>query len=170
MRKPPVEAILDANAILALAKGEVLHHLPRLFETVIYPPEVGREIKDPRSRQAFEEAREQWLRSVKPSQEILATVPLRFEEDLADRAVIALSLERPDALVLSGDREIVGFLRSEARDTALPENTVVALKRAGLIPLGGPVLERMLSRGYYISSQRLRDLLEALGEAPQGPS
>jgi len=162
----PAEAILDANAIIGLAKGEVLDLLARLYWRVSCPSEVVEEVCDPVSARALVSACRSWLRIATPSDRSMSQAMSRFGHQDADRAVVALALDRPDAETITGDKAIATYLRLCGRRIVVPEGVVVAMKLARLTPAGGPVLRRMMGAGYCIRAGALSALLSQLDEDP----
>ena len=151
--------VLDANAIIGLAKGGVFELLPRLFQQSIVTPEVVEEVASDELLEAgylgAEELRQAlaevppWVRQQTPATSTLDA----FSEvrDLEDRSVIALAYEaKADWLITDDDR-----LRRVAYGRGVPVLFVAEVlgmaKKQGLLAEVRPVMDRMRSYGFGVA-------------------
>jgi len=155
-------AVLDANAIIGLSKAGCFAEIQGLFTRVWVSPLVVEEITDADSKQDLESALLQWLTVEHASAAALELVsPLRSP---ADRSVLALCLDQPSAILVSGDRALVNRASRFGIATVSPPKVVQLLVEGGLITAARPYLERMVARGFGISPALLTEILDALGE------
>lgn len=162
-------AVLDANAVIGLAKGECLDQVRALFREVLIPPAVRQEVvEEGRGRAGASELQEalaDWIREEVPS----APVPGGGAPGLSagDHEVVGLALEQAGVLV-SDD----AVLKREADRLGIPTlgtvQTVVLMKQQGLLPAVKPVLDLMQARGYHIDPDLFAGALALAGEAQPG--
>lgn len=158
----PDTLVLDANGIIGTAKAGLLPLVRHLAAVVIVPTSVAAEVTDAVSRTALGEALADWLSAQDPTGASLALVPPLSSEP--DRHVIALALDHPPALILSGDQAVVN--RAEALGIgAIDAPTVVqVLAEAGLIAAARPHLDRMRDQGFGIPDELYQEILASVGE------
>jgi predicted nucleic acid-binding protein len=102
---PLAPAVLDANGIIGLAKAGCLALLPHLFREVCVAPQVVLEVTDPTSLIALQAALTDWLKEEQPTPASIQQSSASRGE--ADRAVLALALDRRPCIIVTGDRWIV---------------------------------------------------------------
>jgi predicted nucleic acid-binding protein len=155
-------AILDANGVIGLAKAERLLLLPELFAGAIIPSRVAAEILDPLSVGALRTALDDWLREADPDEEMLAQVPP--DRGPADQSVLALSLQHPGSLIVSGDRGLARSARQLTLDVVDAPRVVQLLTATGIAAPARPGLDLMRSRDFGIPQALYETILRELGE------
>jgi predicted nucleic acid-binding protein len=159
--------VLDANAVIGLAKGRCFEVLRNLFDLILIPPGVVEEvIKEGKGRPGSTElsgALGRWIEIRDPSASILA----RFARiaDSTDRALVALACEvRADWLITDDES-----LRRMAEDEKVPilfvAEVLLTGKRAGYQRELRPILDSMRRRGYGIRETLYQEILRLAGES-----
>lgn len=159
-----LSAVLDANAVVGLAKGGVFGTLASLYDPLWIPPAVTQEVLGSTARAGAAELRAalgSWItEATAPSPLPAPAAPL----SVADREVLTLALFlRPDHL-LSDDRAVC---REAVALGLVPLRTplvVVLMRQERLIPAVRPVLDRMRAAGFGIADAPYRQALAAVGE------
>ena len=149
--------VSNSSPLIALARIRRLDLLPGIFESVLIPPAVAREISPSIP------VLPAWLRiqaaSVLPPASLL-------RRRLGDGEWEALAL----AIELRADWIILDDLpaRRAAEATGLNVigtlGTLVAAKRAGLLKSIRPELDALVRTSFFISPQLYNELLQAVGE------
>lgn len=98
---PAPDGILDANGIIGLAKADCLSYLPRLFREIFILKSVVKEVTDPVSKPALEQALADWLKPETPTAGSIRQVTLTNSKP--DRHVIALALDHNPCVIITGD-------------------------------------------------------------------
>jgi len=152
-----VAVVSNSSPLIALARIRRLDLLPGIFESVLIPPAVAREISPSIP------VLPAWLRiqaaSVLPPASLL-------RRRLGDGEWEALAL----AIELRADWIILDDLpaRRAAEATGLNVigtlGTLVAAKRAGLLKSIRPELDALVRTSFFISPQLYNELLQAVGE------
>jgi predicted nucleic acid-binding protein len=155
-------AILDANAVIGLAKAGCLQLLPKLFDSAIVPDRVVQEVTDAISRRELQSALADWLPQATPTSASLANVPPLQRE--ADHHVLALALEHPGGIIVTGDRRLANRAALLRIDTIDALRVIQLLKAASLIVAAKPYLDRMRGAGFGIPDDRYEAILRAVGE------
>jgi predicted nucleic acid-binding protein len=162
-----LSGVLDANASIGLAKGNVFHLLAQLYAPLYVPQSVVAEVTGgaPTEPGAAEltQALGRWILPVTPSPQALP--PPSPGLSLADREVIAVAIEKqPIDHILTDD----GILRREAGRHGLHclrvPQLVVLMKSEGLVPAVQPVLDQMRQAGHGIRESFYQQALRAAGE------
>lgn len=151
--------VSDATALTTLLKSGLDWLLPRLFETVLVPPAVARELL------AFHAELPAWC-VVREVAEVPMLTRLRSLVDAGEAEAIALAVTTNAAAVLLDDKK--GRRQAEALGLtclALPA-VLVAAKRAGLIPTVADAFNTIAVQGRYrIAESAAIVLLRSVGEA-----
>lgn len=155
-------AVLDANSIIGLAKGDCFPLVARIFDVVLVPPAVTREIMDPISRDQLVTALTDWLDEASPTPDALTQVPDFGTE--ADRHALALALDRRPCVILTGDLQLTRKAGHLGIRCVNPPLVVQALAETGVISAAGPHLDRMVRLGFGIPEGLYQRILKALGE------
>lgn len=153
-------AIVDASALISLAQIDLLALLATVFETVVVPEGVAREVQPSLG------ALPSWI-SVAPA-------PMHWPQcanrlGLGERHVLGMATHRPGATLVLDDRrarrcgaEMGHVIRGSA-------GLLVDAKRAGAISEVAPLLLRMVSSGAYIGAKTQQRILLEAGESPTTP-
>lgn len=158
-------AVLDSNVAIGLAKGECLGLIRALFQRVVVPPVVRREvIEEAHGRpvgQELQEALGVWIDETAPAAiTVRAAIP---GGGAGDQEVLALAAEL-GAVLLSDD----AILQREADRLGISVlgavEIVLLLKSQAAIPAVKPLLDLMQARAYYIEPSVYSQALEMAGE------
>jgi len=161
-RRLPPTAVLDANAIIGLAKADCLALIGQLFTKVIVPPEVDAEILDPLSRDQLTTASQHSIGILQPSgPDTLKATALPVD---ADQAVLDAGSRNVPCVVVSGDRQVISRAERSGLLPVTPQEVVVLLVESGHLTDAKPHLDLMRSRGYGIEQRQYERLLRRLGE------
>lgn len=159
-------AVLDANAVIGLAKGSVFHHLANLYSDLYVPTAVVHEVTVQGSgRPGAAElagAVGAWIDEVTPDPSWLA--PLIGFASPADREVVAVARHKGVDHILSDDSALKREAIALGMDCLGVPEVVVLLKHAGLIAAVGPILDGMIQAGFGISASDYRQARTAAGE------
>ena len=138
----PDLAIPDTSCLIGLTAGGVLDLLPRLYTAVIVPGAVATE---------FGDALPPWI-AVAPITDLGAVRALRSSLGAGETEVIALALERPDALAVLDDFSA----RQVARDAGVRFTCTAGIrlkaKAAGLLGSVSGTIDLMARAGFRFSS------------------
>ena len=148
--------VADTGPLIALARVERLHLLPRLFGNGVIPPAVHREARTesgrPGARRIGEALSAGWLRVATLADDEQATDLLRVV-DAGEAEAMALCLQRQGRLLLIDDAKG----RKVARRAGIPlvgvAGVLLAAKSKGLLTTVSPALDDLAAIGYRLSSQ-----------------
>jgi len=148
--------VADASVLIALAQIGQLELLPRLFDRVLVPTAVVREVAPslPTLPRGFER------REVRHSDALASSAGLGPGET----EVVRLGLEMPGSLLLLDDlhaRRVAHSLRLSVIGTAA---LLVEAKRAGLLESVRPMLDVLIGKGFRLSPRVLDEVLRMAGE------
>ena len=147
----------DSSPLIALSSIKRLTLLSSLFESVVIPEAVAREIA--RSIPT----RPAWLQ-IRTLGSPLPAVVLRSSLGDGEQEAIALAIEqRADPLILDDlpARRLASVIGIKVIGTA---GVLLAAKRRGFISQIRPELDSLLSNSFFLSSQLYKELLEAADE------
>lgn len=149
MREP---VVVDSTCLIGLENINHLDLLPRLFEPVHAPPEVGREFG----------SSPDWLRIELPSNSALVKA-LKVSIDDGEAEAMALAVERQWRIVLDDlkARDLAQRMGLRVIGTV---GLLVRAKRAGLIPWINPLLNELSAKGFHLSEELKREALRLAGE------
>jgi predicted nucleic acid-binding protein len=158
--------VLDANAIIGLAKGGIFHVVASLYAPLYVPTSVKQEVAGQgRGRAGVSELTQAlglWITEVTPDPH--AMQQFSFVRSIADREVLAVALQKKVDHILSDD----GPLRRHANRSGLKclqvPQVVVLMKHQALLADVKAVLDRMREHGYGIADVFYREALRAAGE------
>jgi len=152
-------AVSDTSPLIALKHAGLLEKLSRLFQRIVVPLSVMRElsVKEKRYFQSLG-----FLSVEEPRDEKLATV-LKTIVDEGEAEAIALALEKGSLLVIDDlkGRKLARRLGLRIIGTL---GLLKTLKLKGLIREARSVIERLREEGFYISNNLVDRLLRDLGE------
>jgi predicted nucleic acid-binding protein len=157
--------ILDAGPIIALAKISALHVLPRLFEEIVVPSVVMREVA-PRSekRPGVEIRKAAWVRVARVSSARSQMIEQTFDIDPGEAAAIVVAEEDPEVSVLLLD-DRAGLAAARARGLAVLRTgalLVHAVEEKVLTAAEVTTCLATLRAEHYLSAQAERDILKLL--------
>jgi predicted nucleic acid-binding protein len=163
--------VSDATPLNMLVRSGLVHILPALFETIIIPPAVHRELSHPSTPAPVREwiqSPPAWLRVRVPSQ------PLTHgPKGAGEREAIALACELKAELLLADDKAA----RATAASLGIAvTGTLGVLEQAAarnLVSLRTSV-DIIRSQGLFLTDQLIEDALHRdaqrrVGETPPGP-
>lgn len=149
---PPT--VVDTTCLVALERIGQLDILPRLFPEIVAPPTVVEEFG----------GSPEWLNVRAVSNDLFATA-LRTQLHRGEAEVIALAAEISAESIVLDDKKA----RRIARELGLrPIGTVGVIlraKRGGVIPACRPLLDSLMSEGFYLSDALYGEALRLAGEA-----
>jgi predicted nucleic acid-binding protein len=162
MESSPI--VCDAGPLIALAIVDQLHLLPALYQSILVPEAVWREVVD----SGFGRAGATALRNA-PWIEVIPSIPvdafLEAELGRGESQVIALGLARRATLVLIDEllaRRVADQVYGlRVRGSA---GILVQAKKAGIIADLRPLLHAMKKRGYYLSERLIERACCEAGE------
>jgi predicted nucleic acid-binding protein len=150
----PDLVIADTSCLIVLTKVDELELFHGTYSPVLIPPEVAREYGQPIP---------DWNLIEQPSD--LAVMSLsEVKLNPGERSAIALSLDRPDALLVIDDndaRNVATVLGLRVTGTL---GVIIAAKNAGAINSVIPVFEKIRSTDFYLSKEILRQAIREAGE------
>ncbi len=161
LRSKPA-AVLDANAIIGLAKSGCLSLVPRVFAAVFTPPLVVSEVTDPLSRAELVPALGDWLVEETPTAHSLQQSPPHRGE--ADQHVLALAIDHQPCMVVTGDRALISMATEIGIETTSAPRIIQLLAEARLVPQARPCLDQMQDLGFGIAADLYTEILSDLGE------
>jgi predicted nucleic acid-binding protein len=161
--------VCNTGPLIALAMAGHLGVLPRLYRRILIPEAVFQEaVGSGMGRIGAEEiAAADW---VEPIPDSLPLEPLLAKElGPGESAVIAAAHHLGARLVLLDERR-ARRIAEHAYGLRVKGSAgiLVSAKRAGLVPLLRPLLEKMRDQGYYLSQRIIDRALAEAGEA--GPA
>ena len=154
-----MHAVSNASPLIALGAIQRLDLLPALFETVLIPAAVSREIR--RSVTASPA----WLH-VEPLRAVLPGMVMRRALGDGEREAIALALEIHAGIVILDDLPARRIAQSAGLNVVGTVGVLLAAKRAGLIERIRPELDSLLATSFFLSPDLYDQLLVAAGETP----
>ncbi len=155
--------VSDTSPLQYLHQAGYLHLLPALFGQIVVPPAVVAEIAEGirRGLDLPDLASFPWLIQRPP------TVPPSFpgsgDLDAGEREAIALALELHCRILIDerAGRDVARALGIGRTGTL---GVLISAKRAGLIPLVAPLIDRIVHRGYRLNDIIRADALRLAGE------
>lgn len=156
--------ICDAGPLIALALAGQLQVLPALYQSILVPEAVWREVVDSGFGRvgATELKTAPWIEVV-PS--ISVDSFLEAELGRGESQVIALGRARKAALVLI-DELLARRVASQVYSLRVKGSAgiLVQARKAGMIPAVRPFLHEMKNRGYYLSARLIEYACREVGE------
>ena len=153
------EIVADTSPLIAFKYAEAMDVLKSLFKMVVVSPAVWRELTV-KEKEFFESL--DFVVVKNPSDRRLVNA-LQLMVDEGEAEAIVLALERKSKLMID---DLRGRKTSKKmRVSVLGVLGVLKLaKRSGVVKKVKPLIEKMISKGYYISRELVEKFLEDLGE------
>jgi len=152
-----VVIVSNSSPLIALARIQRLDLLPTIFDSVLIPPAVAREIAPSISILPI------WLRMQAPTAMPPTSLPRRRLGD-GEWEALALAIELKADWIILDDRAA----RRSAEATGLKVigtlGTLVTAKRTGLLKSIRPELDALLRTAFFLSPQLYATLLQAADE------
>ena len=161
--------VADTTPLLYLSRLGLLHLLEQLYDTVILPTAVWRELVEyrPDAPGVAELRRASWLRVDASADNSPLLAELREELDDGESAAIALALHLGAALILIDERD--GRHQAEARGLAVRGSVglLISAREHGFIPALRPVLDALTQADFRMDRKLYRAALEIVGEGAE---
>jgi len=146
-------AISNTSPLLYLYRSSAIDLLAKLFDEVLVPTAVARELEEGRSRgyDVPNLADYPWLVAAEP----LYTPSEWFALDLGkgEIAAMALALENPALVVLLDDRLARRVAEAAGLQVWGTLRVLLTAKQNGLTPAVAPYLDRLQSSGMWLSAE-----------------
>jgi uncharacterized protein len=160
--------VLDANAVIGLAQGDVFDRLASLYAFMYIPPAVAQEVIAQGPGLAGESELRRglgiWVTEAVPDpQRLQQFTALR---STADREVLALAQEKGVDHILTSDEQLIRHAGRYGLACLRVVLVIVLLKDHGLLSEVRPILDRMRKRGFGIDDSGYEGALRAAGEPP----
>ena len=156
--------VVNSGPLISLARIGLLDLLPKLFDEILIPDAVFREVtQDQRLPGALAVKDADWLKLGAISDRE-AVVRLSFWLDAGESEVLALAQEIGATAVIDEKRA-----RNLATSLGIPQTGTIgillAAKRAGAIPEVTPRLDQLMSNGVRVSPRLYEEARRLAGEA-----
>ncbi len=148
--KEPVVA--DSACLIALEQIDSLDILPDLFEPILIPPAVDREIGIARG----------WLTVERPANAPLVN-SLRLTLDVGEAEAIALAAERSARIILD-DRQSRAVARAFNMQLIGTIGCLLRAKQTGVIAAVRPLIENLEANHFYLDAALKAEALRIAGE------
>jgi uncharacterized protein len=152
-----VAVVSNSSPLIALAQIRRLDLLPAIFEAVLIPPAVAREIAPSIS------VLPSWLRTQVPNAMPPASLPRRRLGE-GEREALALAIEIKADWIILDDLPARRSAEATGLNVIGTLGTLVTAKRAGLLKSIRPELDALLRTSFFLSPQLYDKLLQAAGE------
>ena len=157
-----MNVVADSTPLIALARMKALSLLRSLFEIVLVPSEVFREVvRYGRGRPGAEEiAQAQWIASAKVrAKSWVRRVAERENIGRGEAEMIRLALERKITTVLTDDRRAEEVASAWGLRVLNTPDLFLLAKHRGFVRNVRPLLEAYIAAGYLLDPTDYRDLL-----------
>ncbi len=153
-------AVSNTSLLIALKHAELLEKLNLLFQRIIVPPSVMRELSV-KEKEYFQSL--SFLSVDEPRDRRLVLV-LKTIVDEGEAEAITLALEKNSLLIIDDlkGRKAARRLGLEIIGTL---GVLKAMKLKGIVREVKPFIERLREKGFYISDDLVNKLLSDIGEA-----
>jgi hypothetical protein len=152
-----VAVVSNSSPLIALARIQRLDLLPAIFESILIPPAVAREIAPSIP------ALPTWLRIQAPSVLPPASLLRRRLGD-GEREALALAIElRADWIILD-DLPARRSAEATGLNVIGTLGTLLTAKRSGLLESVRPELDALLRTSFFLNPKLYDELLRAAGE------
>jgi predicted nucleic acid-binding protein len=161
-----VIVVSDASPLISLAAIDRLDLLRRLYNEVIIPEAVRREVvmTAPGAAGAADVAGANWI-NVRSVEDRTLVEALRVTLDMGEAEAIALALEVNADLLLVDERRARAVAQRLGQPVIGVLGVIVEAKLSGLIPAVGPLLGDLTDRAGFRVSEALRArVIEVGGE------
>ncbi len=149
--------VSNSSPLIALARIQRLDLLPAIFESILIPPAVAREIAPSIP------ALPTWLRIQAPSVQPPAP-SLRRRLGAGEREALALAIELKADWIILDDLPARRSAETAGLNVIGTLGTLVTAKRTGLLTSIRPELDALLRTSFFLSVQRYDKLLQVAGE------
>ena len=150
-------AVSNASPLIALVAIQRLELIPALFETVLIPPAVAREIR--RSIPAAPP----WLQ-VQPLRAALPKIVLRRTLGDGEGEAVALALEIHADQIILNDLAARRIAQAAGLNVVGTVGVLLGAKHVGLIDRIRPELDNLLETSFFLSPELYTELVSAAGE------
>jgi uncharacterized protein len=160
------EVIANTSPLQYLYQISRLDFLPRLYQRVIVPETVADELRRGGDQGIAVPDVDvlPWVTIASPNQRTLRAVSEALGP--GERAVIALALESPGALVILDDREARQFAETlDVRCTGTL-GVVARAKEEGWIAALRPLVDQLVQSGFFLDPTTRAKVLKLVGETP----
>jgi hypothetical protein len=152
-----VAVVSNSSPLIALSRIQRLDLLPAIFESILIPPAVAREIAPSIP------VLPTWLQIQPPS--VLPPAPLlRRRLGAGEREALALAIELKADWIILDDLPARRSAQAAGLNVIGTLGTLVAAKRAGLLQSIRPELDALVRTAFFLSPQLYDELLLAAGE------
>lgn len=156
--------VSDTSPILNLGLIEQLELLPRLYEQVLIPPAVYRELTRADYEPDLLDPTPPWI-VVMPARNQVEVNHLCRQLDRGEAEAIVLAKERQADLLLMDERRGRKIAASRGLGITGLLGVLVEAKQAGLIEMVKPLLDDLMQRaGFWIGGDLYAKVLTELGE------
>jgi len=152
-----VVVVSNSSPLIALARIQRLDLLPAIFESVLIPPAVAREIAPSIP------VLPTWLRIQAPNVLPPASL-LRRRLGAGEREALALAVELKADWIILDDLPARRSAEAAGLNVIGTLGTLVTAKRAGLLKSIRPELDALLRTSFFLSPQLYDELLRAAEE------
>lgn len=154
-----LSAVVDANVVIGLSKGNVFSLLPKLFQPLYVAKSVEYEVIElgrgrPGSMELQQALADGWIVSAFALGNTLPT----------DREAVEVAKKYRVDYILTGDLEVAKMAEEEGLGHLSTLDIVALLKLAGHIPSAASVLEVMADGGFGMSADHRQAILRITGE------
>jgi uncharacterized protein len=147
------EAVVsDSTCLIGLERVGELDILPALFDSVMIPPEVGREFGI-----SFV-----WLKVENLKSNLLSTA-LQMVIDAGEAEAVALASEK-NCLLISDDKQARAAAKRLSINVIGTVGVLIRAKQNGIIAEIKPILDALESNSFYISRALREEALKIAGE------
>jgi predicted nucleic acid-binding protein len=152
-----VAVVSNSSPLIALAGIQRLDLLSAIFESVLIPPAVAREISPSIP------VLPTWLRTQAPS--VLPRAPLLHRRlGAGEREALALAIELGADWIILDDLPARRSAEAAGLNVIGTLGTLLAAKRADLLTSVRPELDALVRTSFFLSPQLYDQLLQAAGE------
>ena len=149
--------VSNSSPLIALARIQRLDLLPAIFESILIPPAVAREIAPSIP------VLPTWLRIQVPN--VLSPAPLlRRRLGAGETEALALAIELGADWIILDDLPARRSAEATGRNVIGTLGTLLAAKRTGLLKSIRPELDALVRTSFFLSPQLYDELLQAAGE------
>jgi predicted nucleic acid-binding protein len=161
---PEQTVISNTSPLYYLHRVNRIDLLRQLYNTVLIPPAVERELAEGRRLgfDAPDTASLRWLK-IRPVQS-RALVPIVVDLGAGEAEAIALGLENPGSLLLLDDHLARQIARLQGLTYTGTLGVLVKAKQMGLIPSVKQLIEMLRQEGMWITDAVVQTVLDLAGE------
>lgn len=161
--------VSDSSPLNYLALLSDFHLLQRIYNTIVIPPAVYREVVESGAdypvRKAVEAALGQWiLIGDAPDPATVAEIRTTFHLDLGESEAILVAEKLPNTPILMDERRGVQCARARGLTAIRTPLIYAQAKTLNLIGSVGGKLDELRSHGFRLSDQHYHQILRELGE------